>query len=86
MGYFASSKAGHDRGKVYLVIGEDAKNVYLADGQNRSCGKPKKKNRKHIQLIKRNTFCSAAQKARNGEMLIDTQVLQEVRNVKSRCN
>lgn len=86
MGYFASSKAGHDREKIYLIIREDEKNVYLADGQSKSCRKPKKKNRKHIQVIKGNLCCSITQKLRSGEMLDDMQVLQEVRNVKSRCN
>ncbi len=49
----ARSKAGHDKGKVYVVVREDPEYLYLADGVSRSAAAPKKKNRKHIQIIKR---------------------------------
>lgn len=50
---FARSKAGHDKGQVYLVVSETGDFVYLADGKQRPVEKPKKKNRKHIQFIKK---------------------------------
>lgn len=49
----ASSKAGHDKKTVYVIIEEDKEYVYLADGKTRPLTKPKKKNKKHIQIIKR---------------------------------
>lgn len=52
-GMLASSKAGHDKNNVYVIIREDDAYVYLVDGKIRTMDKPKKKNRKHIQIIKR---------------------------------
>lgn len=48
-GRLAFSKAGHDKGKLYLVIREEGERVWLADGRTRGMLDPKKKNRKHIQ-------------------------------------
>ena len=53
IGMLATSKAGHDRGVTYVIIGEDGEYVYLSDGQIRTVDKPKKKNKKHIQIIKK---------------------------------
>lgn len=50
-GNFARSKAGHDKNKVYVIIEEDDEYVYLADGELRKIDHPKKKKKKHIQLI-----------------------------------
>ena len=47
----ARSIAGHDRGKIYVIIDTDDAYVYLADGRIRTLGKMKKKKKKHIQLI-----------------------------------
>lgn len=49
-GMLAVSKAGHDKGKLYVVLKADPQFVYLADGKNRSVDRPKKKKRKHIQI------------------------------------
>lgn len=49
----AASKAGHDKNKVYVIIKEEAEYIYLVDGKSRTLEKPKKKNKKHIQLIKK---------------------------------
>lgn len=52
-GMLARSKAGHDTGKVYVVMQADEEFVYLADGRCRTVYKQKKKRRKHIQIIYR---------------------------------
>ncbi|MDE7435305.1 MAG: KOW domain-containing RNA-binding protein [Lachnospiraceae bacterium] len=49
----AKSLAGHDRNHYYAVIREEEENVYLANGTTKPCEHPKKKRRKHIQIIKR---------------------------------
>ena len=51
IGRFAAAKAGHDAGALYVIIGQSDKYVYLCDGRLRPCDKPKKKSRKHIQLM-----------------------------------
>lgn len=50
-GMLARSKAGHDAGKIYVIIDTDDAYVYLADGRIRTLGKPKKKKKKHVHLI-----------------------------------
>jgi hypothetical protein len=49
---FAESLAGHDKGAVYIIVEADSDYVYLADGRTRLLEKPKKKKKKHIQIIK----------------------------------
>jgi len=53
IGTLVKSKAGHDKGTIYVVIKEDEKNVYVSDGRLKSVEQPKKKNIRHIQPIKK---------------------------------
>ena len=46
------SRSGHDKDSIYVIVKEEADMVYLADGKLKPLEKPKKKNRKHIQIIK----------------------------------
>lgn len=48
----AVSKAGHDKGTTYVIIKEEADGYYVADGKTKSLSAPKKKNKKHLQLVK----------------------------------
>lgn len=50
-GCFARSLVGHDKCAVYVIINNDNEYVYLSDGKNRLVDRPKKKKRKHIQII-----------------------------------
>lgn len=52
-GKLAISRSGHDKDSIYVIIKEEAANVYLADGRLKTVDKPKKKNKKHIQIIKK---------------------------------
>ena len=51
IGMLAKSKAGHDKGKIYIIYELDETYVYLVDGEIRTIDKPKKKKRKHVQII-----------------------------------
>lgn len=53
VGFLAYSLAGHDKGSIYLIIDETEDSVYVADGRLRPLERPKKKNKKHIQVIKK---------------------------------
>ena len=53
IGWMACSKAGHDKDKIYIIIEETDKYVWLADGDIRKTDNPKRKSRKHIQVIKK---------------------------------
>lgn len=50
-GALARSLAGHDRGNLFIIIGESEEYVSLVDGKIRPLAKPKSKNKKHIQMI-----------------------------------
>lgn len=50
-GQFVTSKAGHDKDVLYIVVAEEGDFVYLSDGRLRRPDRPKKKRRKHIQPI-----------------------------------
>lgn len=53
IGKLAKSKSGHDKDSIYVIVNEDETCVYLADGRLKPVEKPKRKNKKHIQIIKR---------------------------------
>ena len=50
-GMLAKSLAGHDEGNLYIIVETDQKYVYLADGKIRTIDRPKRKRKKHVQLI-----------------------------------
>ncbi|MCU0078748.1 KOW domain-containing RNA-binding protein [Extibacter muris] len=62
-GMLAKSKAGHDKGQVYVIMDTDDAYVYLADGRIRTLERLKKKKKKHIQPIKREFDVTAADDA-----------------------
>lgn len=51
IGELATSKAGHDKDRLYMIVGEEGECVYLCDGRLRGAEHPKKKKKKHIQII-----------------------------------
>ncbi len=69
----ARSTAGHDKGKVYVVVREDPEYMYLADGASRSVSTPKKKNRKHIQIIEK-IPAHILEAFTHGDQLWDTEI------------
>ena len=50
-GTLVRSLAGHDKGKLYIIIEERYPMLLLADGALRTMEKPKSKKVMHIQLI-----------------------------------
>jgi hypothetical protein len=62
---FAKSLHGHDKNQIYLVIERDEKYVYLVNGITKPLAKPKKKNGRHVQIIRdlpddvKETLCGA---------------------------
>ena len=90
-GMLARSKAGHDAKTLYLVCRTEGDFVYLCDGRLRKFDSPKKKNKKHIQIIHKIPEALANW---NGEALRDEKIrsilkdykMKEVHDVESRCN
>ncbi|MDO5345538.1 MAG: KOW domain-containing RNA-binding protein [Lachnospiraceae bacterium] len=48
----AVSLAGHDKGKIYVVLERQENTCSLVNGETKLLGRPKRKNQKHIQLIR----------------------------------
>ena len=51
IGQFAVSKAGHDKGTLYVVVAREGDFVYLSDVRLKTPHKPKKKRLRHIQPV-----------------------------------
>ena len=52
LGVLAISRAGHDRGRVFLIVGRSGSEyVLLADGKTRKLDRPKKKKLRHVMLL-----------------------------------
>ena len=47
-GMLVESRAGHDKGSLYIIVDKDEKFVYLCDGKLRTTDRPKKKKEMHI--------------------------------------
>ena len=66
IGLMVSSKCGHDKNHIYIVIEETKDFVFLANGITYTKEKLKKKNKKHVQLIKRRYDKSLIERIVNG--------------------
>lgn len=83
VGMFALSRAGHDQKTIYVIISEEGEYVYLADGRNRTVDRPKKKNKKHIQIIKKMQLEKPSDGFNDLEIKRAIKKYQEGANVKS---
>lgn len=72
-GMFAISLAGHDKGRLYLIIREEGDFAYLADGKSRGPQNPKKKRKKHLQIIKTKDEV-LAEKLKSGKTIYNEEI------------
>ncbi|MCM1124939.1 MAG: hypothetical protein NC429_00565 [Lachnospiraceae bacterium] len=79
IGMFAVSKAGHDKGRMYLIVGEDETTVDLADGRIRTLENPKKKKKKHVQVVKRDSDPVLMHKLLEKETLYNEEIKHAIR-------
>ncbi len=78
VGMLASSKAGHDKDTVYIIVKEDAEYVYVSDGRLKPIENPKKKNKKHIQIIKKESDDILREKLLNGQQVYNEEVRKAI--------
>ena len=78
-GKFATSKAGHDKSQLYVIVAEEEDFVYLCDGKYRTVSKPKKKRKKHIQIIDRTVDAVLLEKLLKREKITDEQIKYAVK-------
>ena len=50
--YLGKSLAGHDKNHIYVILKEESDFFFLVNGSTKTIDLPKKKNKKHIQIIK----------------------------------
>lgn len=74
IGMFAVSKAGHDKGRMYVIIKEEGDFVYLADGQQKTLEAPKKKRKKHLQPVKKGMDAALAEKLQSGKPVYNEEI------------
>lgn len=51
-GMLVKSIAGHDQNQIYVIMKEEKDFLFLCDGRSKTTDRPKKKRKKHVQLIK----------------------------------
>lgn len=73
-GHFATAGAGHDAGTLYVIVREEDRYVYLSDGHLRTIQHPKKKNRRHIQIINRTVKDDILERLLNKEDVFDHEI------------
>ena len=81
-GKYAVSTAGHDAGKIYLILGAPAAAAsgaspaayYLADGRRRGADAPKLKKAKHVRVLPRRDE-ALAQKLCSGGRVTDAELI-----------
>ena len=81
-GFLASSKAGHDKDKIYVIIKEDTEYVWLADGRIKTVEQPKKKRKKHIQVIKYFNNEKMRNLLLEGQKVSDLEIVMVLKNYK----
>lgn len=50
--YLGKSLAGHDKNHIYVILKEESDFFFLVNGITKTMDSPKKKNKKHVQIIK----------------------------------
>ena len=79
IGEFAISLAGHDKGQMYLIVGEEADMVCIVDGKIRKLENPKKKKKKHVQTVKKKIDISLAEKLKNKQKIYDEEIKSAIK-------
>lgn len=80
IGYLATSKAGHDKGKVFVIIAEENECVWIADGKTKTVLHPKKKKKKHVQIIKSYKDEHVFDNLRNGENVKEEDIRRVIKS------
>ena len=71
------STAGHDQGKLFYVIDEDANYLVLANGKDRTLDKPKRKKRRHVQKVLRSET-RVVEKLIHGDKVLNSELRRDL--------
>lgn len=81
IGQFAVSKAGHDKGSLYVVVAQEDEYVFLCDGKTKTLENPKKKRVKHIQPVKETVNEELLQKLQAGAKIYPEEIRYAVKQL-----
>ena len=74
IGRVCTSRAGHDKGRAFLIVGVcDENHVLLSDGETRKLPKPKKKKLSHLHVEPQKAE-ELAKRLNSGEKILDADV------------
>ncbi|ERM91002.1 KOW domain-containing RNA-binding protein [Caldanaerobacter subterraneus] len=83
LGQIVRSKAGRDKGRIFVVVGKiDEQHVLIADGDLRKIEKPKKKKYKHLQRYNE-VLNEVREKLKRGESLTNEEIRRLLEPYKS---
>ena len=84
IGQVVFSNAGHDRGKMYVIIDMENDGVVLADGKTKSIEHPKKK---HLRHVDRTNYISPDidSKLKAGFSLSNEDIYKAIQLFEARC-
>ena len=72
-----TSTAGRDKGEVFFVLATEGDFLLLADGKTRPVERPKRKRRKHVELVQEG--CGpAADKIRSSEKITNSELRKAI--------
>ena len=80
VGTLVCSTAGHDKGEYYIVVGADKRELYVANGKERTCDSPKKKNKKHLQPADEDYDPAIGKRLRAGESVREEEIRKLIGN------
>ena len=81
MGQLVTSTAGRDEMQVYLVVGITNNQVLLlANGRERKMANPKRKNIRHVNVLK-SIAKGAAEKLQSGVKVTDEEIRQAIQDL-----
>lgn len=80
VGKFATSKAGHDKNQLYVVVDADEEFAYLCDGRLKPIDSPKKKRFKHIQIINKSVEENLLVRLANHEKVMNEEIKYAIKH------
>ena len=79
-GEFARSLSGHDKGELYIIIEEHEDFLMLCDGRLKPLEKLKKKNLKHVQIVKKHIYNEEIiEKLQRNERLYNEEIKRAIK-------
>lgn len=80
VGKFATSKAGHDKDQLYVIVACEGAFVYVSDGCQKTLASPKKKRLKHIQIINKTVNEELLHKLECHERIMDEEIKYAIKH------